>query len=70
MGLGFSPNDDMGDEAVVISHADGHADTYWNVDTPVQYALPTGDEGVARDEFNSPTSHLNLRFSVAICLNC
>ena len=48
MGLGFSPNDDMGDEAVVISHADGHADTYWNVDTPVQYALPTGDEGVAR----------------------
>merc|ERR1719323_309280 len=49
VGIAFSLDDNMGDDAAVISNADS-TKTYWNVefDNSLQYAFPTGDEGVAR----------------------
>merc|ERR1719323_1214464 len=49
VGIAFSLDDNMGDDAAVISNADS-TKTYWNVefDNSLQYAFPTGDKDVAR----------------------
>merc|ERR1719322_927601 len=49
VGIAFSLDDNMGDDAAVISNADS-TKTYWNVefDNSLQCAFPTVDEGVAR----------------------